>query len=67
MKIFEMVTELWGIQEFLEKKNEKKNEKNRRDNTLNLNTGKQLFLRTTHHLDLIHIPITFHEDIPNGY
>ena len=27
--------------------------------------GGQFFLRTTHHLNLIHIPI-FHEDIPNG-
>ena len=29
--------------------------------------GEQLFLYATHCLDLIYIPITFHEDILNSY
>ena len=29
--------------------------------------GEQLFLKATHCLDLIYIPLKFHEDIPNSY
>ena len=32
-----------------------------------LNMGEQSFLRLTHRLYLIHIPIKGHEDIPNGF
>ena len=41
--------------------------KNQRGITWKLNKGEQPFLRTTQRLDLIHIPIKFYEDIPNGY
>ena len=47
-----MVTELWHIQECLEKIN-------RRGITWKLRKGKQSFLCATHS-DLIHIPIKFH-------
>ena len=29
--------------------------------------GEQSFLQETHHLYFIHIPIKFHENIPNNY
>ena len=35
--------------------------------TWKLNRGEQSCLHATHRLNLIHIPITFHEDFPNGY
>ena len=40
---------------------------NQRGITWKLRKGEQSFLHTTHHCDLIHIPIKLHEDIPNGY
>ena len=49
---------LCGEKEFLKK--------NQRGITWKLNKGEQPFLRTTHRLDLIHMRIKFHEDIPNG-
>ena len=35
--------------------------------TWKLYVGVQSFLRMTHCLYLIHIPIKFHEAVPNGY
>ena len=57
-----MVTELWCVQEYLEKINQ-------RGITWKLRKGEQSFLCATHCCDLpvIHIPIKLHEDIPNGY
>ena len=40
---------------------------NQRGITLKLKMGEQSFLCVTCRLDLIHIPIKLHEDIPNGY
>ena len=40
---------------------------NQRGITWKIRKWEQSFLCTTHHPDLIHIPIMLHEDIPNGY
>ena len=40
---------------------------NQRDITHKLIKEGQLFLQATHCLDIIHIPIEFHEDISNSY
>ena len=55
-----MVTDLWGEQEILLKKN------NQRGITWKLGKGEQLFLDVTHCLNLIHIPIKLHEVIMNS-
>ena len=60
MKISLTVTELWRVQECLEKINQ-------RGETWKLRKGEQLFLCGTHRPDLIHIPIKLHEDILNCY
>ena len=51
-----MVTDLWAVHEFLEKEN------NQRGIIWKLGKGEQPFLRATHRLYLIHIPIKLHED-----
>ena len=56
MSISKMVTDLWGVQEFLQKNNQ-------RDITEKLCNGEQPFFSTTHRLYLMHIPINLHEDI----
>ena len=64
MKISKRVTELSGVQDlFWEtcKKNSK------RGITPKLKKGEQSFVYVTHCLDLIHIPIKFHEEIPISY
>ena len=53
------VTELWRVQEYLEKVNQ-------RGIIWKLRKGDQSFLCVMHHHDLIHIPIKLHEDILNG-
>ena len=60
MKISPMVTELWSLQECLEKKN------NQRVITWKLRKGEQSFLCVTHGRDLIHILLKLHEDIPEA-
>ena len=55
-----MVTELWHIQECLEKINQ-------RDITWKLRESEQSFLCATRRPDLIHIPLKLHEDILNGH
>ena len=60
MKIFLTVTELWHVQECLEKINQ-------RGITWKLRKGEQSFLCATCRPDLIHIPINLHEDILNSY
>ena len=40
---------------------------NQRGITWKIRKGEQSFLCMTHFRDLIHIPIKWHEDIPNGY
>ena len=40
---------------------------NQRGLTWKLNMWEQSFLQATHRLYLIHIPMTFQEDIPNDY
>ena len=55
-----MVTELWSLQEYLE-------EINQRGVTLKLRKREQSFLCAKCRLDLRHIPIKLHEDIPDGY
>ena len=55
-----MVTDLWSVQEYLEKINQ-------RGITWKLRKGEQSFLCMTHRLDLIHIPMKLHENIPNSY
>ena len=61
MNIFLSVIELWKVQECLGEKI------NQRGITRKLRKGKQLFLCLSCHLDLMHIPIKLHDDIPNGY
>ena len=56
MKISKRVTELWVVQEFV-------GNSYQRGITWKLRKGEQLFLRATHRLNLIHIPIKLHEDI----
>ena len=52
------VTQLWCVQDFLN---------NQRDITQKVRKGEQPFLYATHRLDLLHIPIKFHEDIYDSY
>ena len=40
---------------------------NQRGITWKLNTGEQSFLYATHGINIIHIPISFHEDITHDY
>ena len=55
------IAKLWRVRECLEKINQS-------GITQKLREGEgQSFLCTTHHPDLIDIPINLHEDIPNGY
>ena len=62
-----MVTELWGVQEFLGKKGKNIIKTNQRDMTQKLRKGEQPLLYAAHSLALIHIPINFHEDIRISY
>ena len=55
MKIPLTVTELWCVQECLEKNNKK-------GITWKLRRGEQSFLCATHHHDQIHIPIKLADD-----
>ena len=50
-----MVTDLWAVHEFLEKNKQ-------RGIIWKLGKGEQPFLRATHRLYLIHIPIKLHLD-----
>ena len=52
-----MVTELWCAQDSLKKTNQ-------REVTQKLRKGEQSFLYETHDLNLIHIALKFHQDIP---
>ena len=58
MKIFQTITELWGVHEYLEKIIKGHN--------LEATKGEQSYLRTAHRLYPIHIPIKLHEDIINS-
>ena len=56
--ISQTITELWSVQEGLEKKI------NQRSITRKLRKGEQSFFCMTRRFDLTHIPIKLHEIIP---
>ena len=58
MKIYTMVTQSWSKQDL---------SAIIKDRTQNLRKGEQPILYATHFLDLLQIPIKFHEDICKGY
>ena len=60
MKIFQTVTELWGVQEW--------HKKQQKTIKMPLRNGKKESIRNyMWHFALIHIPVKFHEDIYNCY
>ena len=63
MKLSQRVTLLWGVQEY----RGGGTVENQRGIIQKLIKREQSFLYATHFFDLIHIPIKFHEDIPNSY